>query len=158
MTYKNRPFIMGHPLYYPYPYNTGNVLINMTNLTCYVHLKCNRGPAPICFELEINQCESNEYQCHNGMCISEVFFRDDLFEPECLDSTDESYYIHNLLGVVGFLSCYLDPSFRCEDAFHPHHELDFACGDGQQNSLNLFVSIYTISTVQNGCQMPNRLI
>ncbi len=72
---------------------------NITNLTCYIHLECNRGSAPICldwremcdgqidyigsgvdemncFELEKNECQSNEYRCHNGMCIPEQFLND----------------------------------------------------------------------------------
>jgi hypothetical protein len=92
-----------------------------------------------CFELEINQCESNQYQCHNGMCIPEEFFNDGLYDPECLDSTDENYDISPLQNdILGFYYCFVDPSFRCEDAFHPQPGLDFTCGDGQQNFLQLF--------------------
>lgn len=32
------------------PFNIGSILINITNVTCYVHLGCNRGPAPICLD------------------------------------------------------------------------------------------------------------
>jgi hypothetical protein len=78
-----------------------------------MHLQCNRGaPFPACLnwfkicddkvdcidgefdekdcdQLEINECENNEYRCHNGQCISEDFFRDNILNPDCLDGTDE---------------------------------------------------------------------
>ncbi|CAF4427693.1 unnamed protein product [Rotaria sp. Silwood2] len=65
-----------------YPYNP-------TTLTCYIHLQCNRGPFSLCinwreicdgrvdsingkfdeehyWQLEINECHSNENRCTNG--------------------------------------------------------------------------------------------
>ncbi|CAF4400089.1 unnamed protein product [Rotaria sp. Silwood2] len=83
-----------------------------TTFTCYVHLQCNRGPAPscldwseicdgkidcmdggydeeYCWQLEINDCEDDEYRCSNGQCIPYAFFRDDSLTPDCLDGSDE---------------------------------------------------------------------
>jgi hypothetical protein len=83
-----------------------------TNLTCYEHLQCNRGPLlscldwseicngqidciddgfdeEHCWQLEINQCKENEYRCKNGQCIPQLFYRDDLFIPDCIDGSDE---------------------------------------------------------------------
>jgi hypothetical protein len=165
-------FIMkgNHPLQ-----DTEYFLINITNLTCYVHLECNRGPAPICldwreicngqidcigsgidemncFELETNECESNEYQCHNGMCVPEEFVNEGRYEPECLDSTDENYFKDINGAVNGFLGCYMDPAFRCEDAVHPYHDLDFVCGDGEQNALEPSGIGHTFETVKSGCR------
>lgn len=119
-----------------------------SNFTCYVHLKCIRGPWPICLdwreicdgkidcldggedkkhchELETNQCAENEYQCRNGMCINEVFLLDSypsLYSPECLDGSDE-------VRRKRHKGCFTEPSFECEDttcrsSFH------FSCGDG----------------------------
>ncbi|CAF2685168.1 unnamed protein product [Rotaria sp. Silwood2] len=68
--------------YNSYPYNP-------TTLTCYIHLQCNRGPFSLCinwreicdgrvdsingkfdeehyWQLEINECHSNENRCTNG--------------------------------------------------------------------------------------------
>ncbi|CAF3557059.1 unnamed protein product [Rotaria sp. Silwood1] len=79
--------------YHKYEYNP-------TNFTCYTHLQCNRGSFPICldwseicdgqvdclddkfdeeycWQLEINECNDNEYRCTNGQCIPQSFFRDD---------------------------------------------------------------------------------
>ena len=29
-----------------------------------------------CWQLKINECDKNEYRCHNGQCIPEEFFHD----------------------------------------------------------------------------------
>ncbi|CAF4395012.1 unnamed protein product [Rotaria sp. Silwood2] len=91
---------------------------HLTNFTCYIHLQCNRGPSPTClhwtgicngqidcldgefdeehcWQLEINQCDDNEYQCANGQCIPQSFFQDDFNNPDCVDSSDEGFYIHH---------------------------------------------------------------
>ncbi|CAF2726603.1 unnamed protein product [Rotaria sp. Silwood2] len=77
-----------------------------TNFTCYTHLQCNRDSFPTCldwtdicngqidcldgefdeehcWQLEINQCNDNEYQCANGQCISQSFCQDDFNNPDC---------------------------------------------------------------------------
>ena len=121
------------------------------SITCYTHLSCKYGGADFacldwrevcdgkvdcanggndekhCFELEMNECEENEYRCQNGLCVAHEFYRDDIFNHECLDRTDESnlnYYSH----------CASDPSFRCEEhtCMIPQRlQRAFACGDGQ---------------------------
>ncbi|CAF4736200.1 unnamed protein product, partial [Rotaria sp. Silwood2] len=76
-------------------------------------LKCNRGPFPACldwseicngqvdcldgefdeehcWQLEINECNDNQYQCINGQCIPQLFYRDDINTPDCLDGSDEA--------------------------------------------------------------------
>ncbi|CAF5025957.1 unnamed protein product, partial [Rotaria sp. Silwood1] len=80
-------------------------------LTCFIHLNRTRGPAPICldwreicdgkldcldgedeencFELEVNECDENEYRCQNGQYIPKTFFHDNYYNPDCLDRTDE---------------------------------------------------------------------
>ncbi|CAF4634385.1 unnamed protein product, partial [Rotaria socialis] len=74
------------------------------NFTCYVHMKCDRGSLLLCLdggedekyclELHMNQCAQNEYQCRNGMCISQVFLLEVGIsysqDYECLDQSDES--------------------------------------------------------------------
>lgn len=155
--------------------NTDYQVTDITNLTCYLHLACNRGPAPICldwreicngqidcrgsgvdemncFELEITECESDEYQCHNGMCVPEEFLNDGIYDLECLDSTDEGHRDNSMDEIFGFWDCFMDPSFRCEDAFHPHRDLDFACGDGEQNSFQIFASKYTSISFLISCR------
>ena len=65
----------------------------LVQLPCYVHLKCDRGRSDLCldwreicngridcidegldeafcFQMELNQCQQNEYRCHNGLCIA----------------------------------------------------------------------------------------
>ncbi|CAF3166647.1 unnamed protein product, partial [Rotaria sp. Silwood2] len=122
-----------------------------TNLSCYIHLVCNRGHAPLCldwreicdgrvdclndgvdeeycWQLEINECSKNEYRCHNGAhCIPEKFLHDDPINPDCLDRSDEpSLQLYPEL-------CPADPAFRCEEhiCMYSRNDLMFSCGDGQ---------------------------
>ena len=83
-----------------------------TEFTCYKHLKCDRGPDPLCLDwseicdgkidcsnggideehcwkLEVNECGEDEYRCLNGQCIPRSFYLDDPITPDCLDQTDE---------------------------------------------------------------------
>ncbi|CAF2859675.1 unnamed protein product [Rotaria sp. Silwood2] len=80
--------------------------------TCYTHIQCNRDRAPLCldwseicngkidcidggqdeehcWQLEINECQENEYRCVNGQHIPQTFFRDDSDIPDCFDGSDE---------------------------------------------------------------------
>ena len=122
--------------------------------TCYTHLNCKYGGADLacldwrevcdgkvdcadggndekhCFDLEINECEENEYRCQNGQCVAHEFFRDDAANPECLDRTDEGYMESQRL-------CASDPSFRCEEhacVTNGRFGMVFACGDGECSS------------------------
>lgn len=81
-------------------------LLQVTNLSCYVYLRCRVGPAPMCLdwrdicdgkidclgdniderdcvELEKHICSDDEFQCHNGQCIPIEFFADDSANPDC---------------------------------------------------------------------------
>ncbi|CAF0975520.1 unnamed protein product [Adineta steineri] len=129
---------------------------NMT-LTCYMHMKCDLHSfltcldwreicdgkvncldggedEKYCVELEMNQCEENEYQCQNGMCVNEEFLLDEdisqinIVSPECLDGSDEVRY-------KGVILCARDSSFRCEDVLCPQYT-DFSCGNGDCRCLN----------------------
>ncbi|CAF1585478.1 unnamed protein product, partial [Rotaria sordida] len=102
-----------------------NYFYTMTNLTCYRHLKCNRGPDPscldwskicdgkvdcldgefdeeYCWQIEINKCKDNEFQCPNGQCIPESFIHDNINISYCLDGNDDPCRRR-------------EPSFGCED-------------------------------------------
>jgi hypothetical protein len=105
------------------------------NLTCYTHLECNRGSTLACldwteicdghidcrdgideepcWQLEINECQDNEYRCDNGQCIPDTFFHDGRNAFECLDRSDE---------IEGWsLPAYLvgEPTFTNEDITCP---------------------------------------
>ncbi|CAF1257004.1 unnamed protein product [Adineta ricciae] len=104
------------------------------NLTCYTHLQCNRGHSSSCldwaeicngeidcfdsgidekdcWQLEINECEDDEYRCTNGQCISKIFLRDDPTFPDCRDGSDESLGTAN----ENNLCDEKQPLFKCED-------------------------------------------
>jgi hypothetical protein len=105
-----------------------------TDLTCYTHLKCHRGPLSVCldwseicdgkidcldggldeeqcWQLEINESEENEYRCKNGQCIPQSFYQDE-DGADCVDFSDET---SAPLSTKVFCE-YNDPSsFACED-------------------------------------------
>ncbi|CAF0744979.1 unnamed protein product [Adineta steineri] len=104
----------------------------LTTLTCYIHLECDRGSISLCldwseicdgivdcrngideepcWQLNINQCEDNEYRCENGQCIDKIFFDDDSNVFECLDRSDEKLpYRHTFIDINS------EPTFSKED-------------------------------------------
>jgi hypothetical protein len=105
------------------------------NLTCYTHLECNRGSTLACldwteicdghidcrdgideepcWQLEINECEDNEYRCNNGQCIPDTFFHDSRNAFECLDRSDEIQGWSLPTYLVG------EPTFTNEDIICP---------------------------------------
>lgn len=125
-------------------------MFEVSNLSCYIHLRCRVGPEPMCLdwrdicdvktaclddksdagdclEVEMNVCSDDEFQCHNGQCILKEFFANDPANPDCLDGTDE----------IGPLVCLRDPSMRCEDRTTSFgyvlfgRGVMFNCGDGE---------------------------
>ena len=81
------------------------------SLTCYIHLKCDRGSKSICldwteicdeyvncvhdqidekfcWQLKKNECNEDEYRCRDGQCISKQFAFDNSNIYECLDRSD----------------------------------------------------------------------
>ncbi|CAF1408465.1 unnamed protein product [Adineta steineri] len=122
-----------------------------TTVTCYMHMQCsnhsfltcldwreicdgkvncldNGEDEKYCVELEMNQCEENEYQCRNGMCVNIDFVTDEdrlygtVVSPECLDGSDETYF-------RTLIKCGRDASFICEDVLCAQ-DIDFNCGNG----------------------------
>ena len=140
-----------------YVYDTYSLVYSLypPDASCYVHLTCDRGSQNICldwreicdgkndclnsederdcFELEANQCDEKEYRCHGGQCIPLQFYRDDIFNPDCMDRTDEEppmSYVEK---------CSTDLTFRCEESScYPQIETfqTYSCGDGQCVFLN----------------------
>ena len=136
------------------PHNTYDLSSNlsMIEMTCYTHLRCNRGMPPACLdwreicdgkvdcanddendesfceELVTLECGSDEYRCRNGQCIPRIFFQDDPVNPDCQDRSDE--VIANVDQLDAYPNgCEKDPAFRCEEIKCNSGEL--ACGDGQ---------------------------
>ncbi|CAF2441824.1 unnamed protein product [Rotaria sp. Silwood2] len=120
----------------------------LTKLSCYIHLKCDRGgpllcldwreicdgrvdcldgglDEAFCFDMEINECNQNEYRCHNGLCIPEEFWNDGIGDADCLDRSDE------IADISYPRSCFQDPTFRCEEHSCRTNWHQFPCGDGQ---------------------------
>ncbi|CAF2139479.1 unnamed protein product [Rotaria magnacalcarata] len=119
-------------------------IAEISNYSCYIHISmCDRGPEPLCLDwreicdgkldcanggrdeegcevLETNECGSNEYRCHNGLCIPADNFHDMASNPDCLDGSDEPPKLDG---------CTWSPAFSCEE-LACRNALEFACGDG----------------------------
>ena len=88
-----------------------NRIEHSQTFSCYILLPCDRGPWPACldwseicdgkvdclnggidendcWQIEIHQCEFDEYRCMNGQCISQSFLRDNTDVFDCADKTD----------------------------------------------------------------------
>ncbi|CAF2569368.1 unnamed protein product [Rotaria sp. Silwood2] len=136
-----------HDYYRTYEYKS-------TNFTCYTHLQCNRGPSPACldwseicdgqidcldgdfdeehcWQLEMNECNDNEYRCTNGQCILQSFFRDDINTPDCFDNSDEVPK-----SVAELKKCNSAiPSFECQEKTCRNTFLTKSCEEERKNLL-----------------------
>ncbi|CAF1210266.1 unnamed protein product [Adineta ricciae] len=84
-----------------------------------------------CFQLELNQCQSDEYRCQSGHCIPKAFLVD--FYPDCMDHSDEMVPYKE----TDDLGCYQSfwPSLTCDMYTCPLGT--FPCGDGECSSFPL---------------------
>ena len=131
-----------------------DLLAAKARLTCYRTLPCTHGSKPVCldwreicdgkiqceddgidelfcFQLEMNECQQDEYRCYNGQCIPRLFLNDNPYNPDCLDGTDEDEHDDSGFRITRHDECYRDPSFRCEETSFYHHTASFSCSDGQ---------------------------
>ncbi|CAF0845262.1 unnamed protein product [Adineta steineri] len=122
---------------------------NIFQRTCYILLECDRGGPSICldwreicngridclnngideigcFNLEINECNDNEYRCHNGLCIPKIFLEIESVEAQCFDRSDEIIKINRLLRFY-----YRPHLFESQEYVCRPDEGQFTCGDGQ---------------------------
>ena len=138
-------------------------IIDYGNWPCYIHLTCQHvlvyqcldwreicdgkldcfdgEDESNCLELETNQCNDNEYQCRNGMCIDKTFRLDssfDLKSAECLDGSDE------FSDIIG-LECSGLLTFLCEDIVPVNTNRVF-CGDGTYSPSFLPRNAYNCGT------------
>jgi len=87
---------------------------NPTSLTCYEHLKCDRGSKSLCldwteicnnyidctnnqidendcWQVQMNECREDEYRCRNGQCVSKQFVFGYQPVSECLIQSSYKY-------------------------------------------------------------------
>ena len=76
-----------------------------------------------CHLLELNQCEADEFQCRNGMCIPREFLFDTT--PDCMDSSDEQE-LDEIMSVDQ--RCFTSSLADCDE--HLCRKEEFSCGDG----------------------------
>jgi hypothetical protein len=78
-----------------------------------------------CFDMEINECEENEYRWHNGPYIPQKFCEEGQGDVDCLGRSDE------VGEVLHIKSCFQDPTFRCEEHSCRSNKKTFPCADEQ---------------------------
>jgi hypothetical protein len=143
-----------------------------TDLTCYKHLECDRGPSPSCLDwteicdgkvdcldgnfdeehcwkLEINQCKDNEYRCMNGQCIPQAFYHNEEGNLDCIDGSD----INRIYRKNYQYTCNLgSPTFICDDMKCDSTHLTSSClSDRRELLLEAMYSIKNKSVVSEDC-------
>ena len=139
-------------------------------LTCYQHIKCDRGPLPACldwsevcngkndclngghdeeycWELETNECEENEYRCKNGQCIMQLDSADQ-FGYGCLDVW---YDIPSKLRNERSCSTNGIPSINCEDIRCFEKAFTSSCLDGRTQLLENILFSDQVLSVNSNC-------
>lgn len=131
------------------------------NFTCYMHLQCNRGPLSTCldwseicneqvdcldgefdeencWQMEINQCNDDEFRCTNGQCIPQSFYRDDSNTADCIDGSDEitSRPYKNINSCNRGI-----PSIGCEEHTCKHTFLTSSCQE--ERSRIMWMAVYS---------------
>jgi hypothetical protein len=156
--------------------NQVNILFNVTSGTCYRFLtNCNREFWPLCLDwseicdgkmnclngedeegcdqLEMTECNSNEYRCHyGGQCIPLSFLKDSRDSIDCLDGSDETDYFLIRSSSLMNPSCMKLSTFQCQERIG-RYSWSFLCGDGQfisnPDSIDLVIPT-VLTTCSNG--------
>ncbi|UJR06788.1 hypothetical protein I4U23_011075 [Adineta vaga] len=129
-----------------------DIQVNISHGTCYRFLtNCNERSWPLCLdwhdicdgkfdclngedeefceELEMTNCNKNEYRCHyGGQCISRRFLKDGKFSIDCLDGSDEGQDPDRFIELEN-INCPLQSTFRCQEHIGRYTN-SFQCGDG----------------------------
>ena len=139
--------------------------------TCYTLIKCNHGPSSICldwreicddqinclddgideeycWELEVNQCEDNEYRCRNGQCIPKSFYNENHIYADCIDLSDLIFTYAS-----GFIPCYRfdGPSVMCENLLYQDPILANGFKSKPLDMLLLFMYMEKDSLIHEDC-------
>jgi hypothetical protein len=69
------------------------------------------------YELQRNECDEDQYRCHNGQCIPQEYLMDNSYASDCIDTTDE--IVQSIEQPVNFCG-QGDPSIRCSDVSCPY--------------------------------------
>ena len=107
----------------PYCEDNGEPVCLHWNQICDGEINCIDGgeDEALCFHMEVNECQSNEYRCHNGQCIPERFNNyvsiNCLDQSDVLDSSDsETHPIRTYYDDWRDFMCPLgDRKFTCDD-------------------------------------------
>lgn len=147
------------------------------NFTCYIQLQCTRESKSYClqweeicdgevqcwdggedekncWQIEINDCQSNEYRCQNGECIPKSFYADYL-HIDCRDQSDEIVSGHGLLE-----HCVSDrtPIIDCVDRTYKHLLFSSSSDYNRLSNLKQLSSAITIESSSRICQNALRCL
>jgi len=123
--------------------------------TCYVHLQCDYGTRSICldwtdicngqinclndgidekdcWQLEVNQCNDDEYRCTNGICIPNIFYNDKTHTFNCLDTSD---YLRNGASAISDCTYNYYAGFRCLDRMCDSQYFTDSCEIGRDKLM-----------------------
>ena len=92
-----------------------------------------------CHQLELHECEIDEFQCRNGMCIPLEFLFDGMID--CMDSSDEQE-VASIFDI--FNRCPKKSVWQCDERLCRKDQ--FSCGDGQ------CVHWSSLLHLRNGCE------
>ena len=103
-----------------------------------------------CEELEYNECEDNEYRCHDGSCIDQEYWLDGEFD--CSDKSDEQD--SDLKSLKRRFCPLISSEFDCDEATDDIYY--FACGDGQfiEDTIVGGYNCYNYRQVMFFCEFP----
>ena len=151
-----------------------------TRLTCYIHLKCNRGSSEAClhwteicdgyvdclndgvdekhcWELEINECAADEYRCDNGQCIAKIFLYDAPDGFECLDRSDALRNLEVLPSIPNGEPTINRIDVTCNERFYRHGtKLSSSCVYERDELLQFALLAGTPSTLSDKCWLAFR--
>ncbi|CAF1516012.1 unnamed protein product, partial [Adineta steineri] len=92
-----------------------------------------------CHLLELNQCEYDEFQCRNGMCVPKEFLFDAVFD--CMDLSDEQELPETY---ARFDLCRIETKLECDERVCRKDQ--FSCGNG------LCIPWLTLILGEYGCE------
>jgi hypothetical protein len=145
--------------------NQHKTILNVSSGSCYRFLNdCNRGLWPLCLDwreicdgkidclngedekfcdqLEMSQCNDNEYRCHyGGQCIPLSFVKDSRVSIDCLDGSDETDFIAKPSQLINSI-CSEISTFQCQERIS-RYSWSFQCGDGQHTADIMIPTVQT---------------
>ena len=138
-------------------------------MTCYDHLECHRSNSYTCldwteicdghidclndgidekdcWQLEINQCNQNEYRCSNGECISILFYKHKTLFSDCFYHEVIAHPQRNHYPICNSRYHSFD---KCDNIICPYSSLTSSCSRDRQYYTFLMMHINNNNSLSN---------